>query len=91
MENKEIEIKAKEIRKDIINEVYSASSGHPGGSLSIADVMAVLYFTLPAILNYPENSIDNNFQLETYFFITLKRTVKSFFTVLFTSPKLLTC
>ncbi len=27
-------------------------------------VMAVLYFTLPGILNYPENSIDNNFQLE---------------------------
>lgn len=44
MENKEIELKAKEIRKDIIEEVYNASSGHPGGSLSIADVMAVLYF-----------------------------------------------
>ena len=44
MENKEIELKAKEIRKDIIEEIYNASSGHPGGSLSIADVMAVLYF-----------------------------------------------
>ena len=36
--------KAKEIRKDIIEEVYNAKSGHPGGSLSIADIMAVLYF-----------------------------------------------
>ena len=44
MENIEIENKAKEIRKDIIEQVYSANSGHPGGSLSIADIMAVLYF-----------------------------------------------
>ena len=44
MDIKELEEKAKEIRKDIIDEVYSAKSGHPGGSLSIADIMAVLYF-----------------------------------------------
>ena len=36
--------KAKEIRKGIIEQVYSGKSGHPGGSLSIADIMAVLYF-----------------------------------------------
>ena len=42
MEN--LKDKASEIRKDIIEEVYSAQSGHPGGSLSIADIMAVLYF-----------------------------------------------
>ncbi len=36
--------KAKEIRKDIIEEVYNAKSGHPGGALSIADILAVLYF-----------------------------------------------
>ena len=44
MENIELEKKAKEIRKDIIKEVYSAKSGHPGGSLSIADIITVLYF-----------------------------------------------
>ena len=27
-------------------------------------IMIILYFTLPAILNYPQNSIDNNFQVE---------------------------
>lgn len=32
------------IRKDIIEEVYSAASGHPGGSLSATDILAVLYF-----------------------------------------------
>jgi len=32
------------IRKHIIDEVFSASSGHPGGSLSCADILTVLYF-----------------------------------------------
>lgn len=41
---KEIKIKALEIRKWVIESVYRAGSGHPGGSLSIADVMACLYF-----------------------------------------------
>ena len=33
-----------EVRKGIIEEVYSAKSGHPGGSLSCADILTVLYF-----------------------------------------------
>ena len=36
--------KAKQIRRGIIEAVYSNQSGHPGGSLSIADILAVLYF-----------------------------------------------
>ena len=40
----ELEKKAKEIRKGIIEEVYQAQSGHPGGSLSITDILTVLYF-----------------------------------------------
>ena len=35
---------AKKVRIGILEQVYSASSGHPGGSLSIADIMTVLYF-----------------------------------------------
>ena len=35
---------ANQIRKDIVTAVYSAKSGHPGGSLSAADVMTYLYF-----------------------------------------------
>lgn len=35
---------SKEVRKDIIEEVYSANSGHPGGALSIVDLLTVLYF-----------------------------------------------
>ena len=47
MENDEIiKLKemAKKIRRGIIEEVYSNQSGHPGGSLSIADILTVLYF-----------------------------------------------
>lgn len=44
MNVKEVKQKANDIRKDIIVETYNAGSGHPGGSLSIADVLAVLYF-----------------------------------------------
>lgn len=35
---------AKNIRLGAVEAVFSASSGHPGGSLSIADVLAYLYF-----------------------------------------------
>ena len=35
---------AKKIRLGIIDAVYYGKSGHPGGSLSIADIMTVLYF-----------------------------------------------
>lgn len=41
---KALEIKANEVRKQIIEEVYYAQSGHPGGSLSCADILTVLYF-----------------------------------------------
>ena len=40
----ELQTYANKIRKDIIEAVYSAGSGHPGGSLSIAEILAVLYF-----------------------------------------------
>ena len=44
MEIKDLQKKAKILRKDIIEMVYGAKSGHPGGSLSIADILAVLYW-----------------------------------------------
>ena len=39
-----IKEQAKKVRRGIIEEVYANQSGHPGGSLSIADIMTVLYF-----------------------------------------------
>ncbi len=35
---------AKEIRVDIIKATFHAGSGHPGGSLSAAEILTVLYF-----------------------------------------------
>ena len=44
MENKELALHAKNIRRNIVKEVYSAQSGHPGGSLGATDILTELYF-----------------------------------------------
>ena len=41
--NNLIEI-SNELRKDIIDTIYYAGSGHPGGSLSVIDIVTYLYF-----------------------------------------------
>ena len=40
----ELRAKARDIRKHVVRMVGAASSGHPGGSLSAADIVTVLYF-----------------------------------------------
>lgn len=40
----ELKSMAKQIRRDIIEMVNAAGSGHPGGSLSAADILTTLYF-----------------------------------------------
>ena len=44
MTNLELQKTANEIRKSIVTAVHSAKSGHPGGSLSAADIFTFLYF-----------------------------------------------
>ena len=44
MTNKELQKTANEVRKGIVTAVHSAKCGHPGGSLSSADMMTYLYF-----------------------------------------------
>lgn len=39
-----LELVAYKIRRHVLEGVFSAGCGHPGGSLSIADILAVLYF-----------------------------------------------
>ena len=41
---KQLQIKACKVRMGVIEGVYNAKSGHPGGSLSIADILTYLYF-----------------------------------------------
>ena len=43
-EIRKLEIMATKIRINTIEGIYHAKSGHPGGSLSIADILSVLYF-----------------------------------------------
>ncbi len=44
MNNLELQKHANEVRKGIVTAVHSAKAGHPGGSLSAADVFTFLYF-----------------------------------------------
>jgi transketolase len=43
-EIKKLEEEAKIIRRHIVNMIYEAGSGHPGGSLSCVDILVTLYF-----------------------------------------------
>ncbi|MCI5723088.1 MAG: transketolase [Erysipelotrichaceae bacterium] len=54
MELKELKVHAKNIRKNILKQVYNAQSGHPGGSLGATDILTVLYFDVMDIT--PENA-----------------------------------
>ena len=57
MDSAEVIQQANEIRKDILRMITEAGSGHPGGSLSSADILAALYFG--GVLNYdPKNPED---------------------------------
>ena len=55
---KELENKAKQIRRLIIQMLAKAGSGHPGGSLSSADLITALYFMIlrhnPKEPNWPD-------------------------------------
>ena len=44
MDKQFLQTKALEVRKSIVTAVHAAKSGHPGGSLSIADTLTYLYF-----------------------------------------------
>ncbi|MEJ2347622.1 MAG: transketolase [Patescibacteria group bacterium] len=46
MKIKELEKKANEIRQDVIKMLAAAGSGHPAGSLGMADIFTALYFEI---------------------------------------------
>ncbi len=52
----ELRLKTKKLRKDIITMIYQAASGHPGGALSVLDILVVLYYIVMKI--DPENYLD---------------------------------
>lgn len=44
MDKDMLQQKAKEVRREIVKMITEAGSGHPGGSLSAADILTYLYF-----------------------------------------------
>lgn len=59
---KELEEVSKKARRNILEQVFSAKSGHPGGALSCIDILTVLYFNEMNV--NPENSkMDNRDRL----------------------------
>ena len=54
MNNEELALHARNIRRNIIRQVSNAKSGHPGGSLGAADILTLLFFEIMDIT--PENA-----------------------------------
>ena len=69
-ENEKIELKKKacNVRKNILKMVNNAKSGHPGGSLSGADILTVLF---TKSLNIPKKwNLDENFENRDRFILS---------------------
>lgn len=60
MDNLELKKHALNIRRNIVTMVYDAQSGHPGGSLGAADIMAYLYLEEMNINKENVNSTDRD-------------------------------
>lgn len=52
IEKEELRKAACEVRRNIVKMVHNSKSGHPGGSLSGADILTVLY---KKCLNIPQD------------------------------------
>jgi len=65
LNNKELMLIAYKVKKHVIDAVHSAGSGHPGGSLSISETLALLYFEEMQNLdiNNPKNPDRDRFVL----------------------------
>ncbi|MPQ43947.1 transketolase [Clostridium tarantellae] len=64
MNKQELISKAKDVRKDIVEMICESKSGHPGGSLSCADIITYLYFNKMNIdVNEPKKADRDRFVL----------------------------
>ena len=61
---------ARDMRVDIIRMIEAAGSGHPGGSLSIIDILAVLYTRFlrhdPKRTDWPRNLVKSGFSSQVF-------------------------
>ncbi|WP_284645277.1 transketolase [Paenibacillus silviterrae] len=58
MEIRELQMKAAQIRKDLLTMIHRAKTGHTGGSLSNTDILTALYYRV--MNNNPSNPKDAN-------------------------------
>ncbi len=63
MTNQQLIEKARQIRLDSIEMIAKAGSGHPGGSLSAADLMVALYYSKMALFEDPHDERRDRFVL----------------------------
>lgn len=59
----QLEFEANEIRKKVLLQVHASKTGHPGGSLSAADILCYLYFKQMKDVNQVESKQRNKFVL----------------------------
>lgn len=52
----ELRLKARQLRRDVLTMIYRAGSGHPGGALSVLDILVTLYYKVMQI--DPHNYLD---------------------------------
>ena len=57
---KSTELIARKMRQNIVRMIHSANSGHPGGSLSCADIVAALYFNVMHISKENINDVSRD-------------------------------
>lgn len=50
--NEELRLKARELRRDVLTMIHRAGSGHPGGALSVLDILVILYYKVMRIDPY---------------------------------------
>ena len=56
MNKQELQLKANEVRKGIVTAVHAAKAGHPGGSLSAADIFTQPVLPLYVVFNQPSTT-----------------------------------
>ena len=64
MNKLELMKQANEVRKSVVTAVHSAKSGHPGGSLSAADIYTYLYFEEMNVDPANPDKFDRDIQLQ---------------------------
>lgn len=69
---------ANQLRQDILKMIYSAQSGHPGGSLSAIDILTVLFFD-GFIKNDPQNP---NWKDRDYFVLSKGHAAPALYAIL---------